>query len=86
MSTVKCSHSIFQISLKNITVRPGDVIDRIQYYPKAASVRILIESSRNKSDLVHPGRNESKQLRCCKEICTDPCPCKSLNYATYALS
>jgi hypothetical protein len=67
MSTVKFSRSIFQISFKNTTVRPGDVIDRIQFYPKAARVSIQIESSRNKPDLFQPGQNESKQLRCCKE-------------------
>jgi len=61
MSIVKCSCSIFQFSL-NITVRPGVVIDRIQFYPKAVRVSTLTESCRNK-----PGRNESKQLRCCKD-------------------
>ena len=66
MRFVKRSWSIFQFSL-NISVRLGDVIDRIQFYPKAARISTLIESSRNKPDLVQPGRNESKQLRCCKE-------------------
>jgi len=66
MIIVKCSCWIFQFSL-NITVRPGDVIDRIRFYPKAARVSTLNESIRNKADLVQPGRNESKQLRCYKE-------------------